>query len=40
MARRPDDPRQAAEAAFKTVTTKPSEPAPKTPSLMRDGAEE
>jgi uncharacterized protein (DUF4415 family) len=33
MARRPNDPRQAAEAAFKTATTKPPEPAPKTPSL-------
>ena len=33
MARRPNDPRQAAEAAFKTATTKPAEPAPKAPSL-------
>jgi uncharacterized protein (DUF4415 family) len=33
--RRPSDPRQAAEAAFKTATTKPVEPipAPKSPSL-------
>jgi uncharacterized protein (DUF4415 family) len=33
MARRPTDPRQDAEAAFKTATTKPPEPVPKTPSL-------
>jgi uncharacterized protein (DUF4415 family) len=34
MARRMTDPRQAAEAAFKTATTKkPEEPAPKSPSL-------
>ena len=34
MARRPNDPRHAAEAAFKTATTpKPLEPMPKTPSL-------
>jgi uncharacterized protein (DUF4415 family) len=36
MARRPMDSRQAAEAAFKTATTKPAEPmppTPKTPSL-------
>ena len=33
MARRPSDPRHAAEAAFKAATTKPPEPAPKTPSL-------
>lgn len=33
MARRPNDPRQAAEAAFKTATAKPVEPLPKTPSL-------
>jgi uncharacterized protein (DUF4415 family) len=35
MARRPNDPRHAAEAAFKVATTKPPEPAPapKTPSL-------
>jgi uncharacterized protein (DUF4415 family) len=32
--RRPSDPRQAAEAAFKAATTKPlPEPAPKKPSL-------
>jgi uncharacterized protein (DUF4415 family) len=33
--RRPSDPRLAAEAAFKAVTTKPVEapPSPKTPSL-------
>jgi uncharacterized protein (DUF4415 family) len=32
--RRPSDPRQAAEAAFKAATTKPpSEPAPKKPAL-------
>jgi uncharacterized protein (DUF4415 family) len=31
--RRPIDSRQAAEAAFKTATTKPLEPAPKAPSL-------
>ena len=31
--RRPMDSRQAAEAAFKTTTTKPSEPLPKRPSL-------
>jgi uncharacterized protein (DUF4415 family) len=30
--RRPTDPRQAAEAAFKTATTKPAEPAPARPS--------
>jgi len=34
MSRRPSDPRQAAEAAFKAATTKPAEvPAAKTPSL-------
>ena len=33
MTRRSSDPRQAAEAAFKTATTKPAEPEPKTPSL-------
>jgi uncharacterized protein (DUF4415 family) len=33
MARRPNDPRQAAEAAFKAATTKPPElPVVKTPS--------
>jgi len=32
MARRPTDSRQAAEAAFKAVTTKPPEPLPKVPS--------
>ncbi len=31
--RRPLDARQAAEAAFKAATTKPSEPAPKRPLL-------
>jgi uncharacterized protein (DUF4415 family) len=31
--RRPIDPRQAAEKAFKTATTKPLEPVPKAPSL-------
>jgi uncharacterized protein (DUF4415 family) len=31
--RRITDPRQAAELAFKKATTKPAEPAPKTPSL-------
>ncbi|MGP0091017.1 MAG: BrnA antitoxin family protein [Xanthobacteraceae bacterium] len=31
--RRPSDPRQRAEAAFKAATTKPVEPVPKTPSL-------
>jgi uncharacterized protein (DUF4415 family) len=32
--RRPSDPRQAAEAAFKAATTKPpSEPEPKKPAL-------
>lgn len=33
MARRPNDPRQAAEAVFKAATAKPAEPLPKTPSL-------
>ncbi len=33
MARRPSDPRDAAEAAFKSATTKPREPEPKAPSL-------
>ena len=34
MARRPADPRDAAEAAFKAATSKPPpEPAPKSPSL-------
>ena len=33
MARRPADPRDAAEAMFKTVTTKPVEPEPKASSL-------
>ena len=32
MTRRPLDSRQAAEAAFKAVTTKPAEPLPKAPS--------
>jgi uncharacterized protein (DUF4415 family) len=31
--RRPIDSRQAAEAAFKTATTKPLEPAPARPSI-------
>ena len=31
--RRPSDPRQAAEAAFKSATTKPVEPIPAKPSL-------
>ena len=31
--RRPSDPRQAAEAAFKTATTKPLEAPPKAPSV-------
>jgi uncharacterized protein (DUF4415 family) len=31
--RRPIDSRQAAEAAFKTATTKPAEPLPKKPAL-------
>jgi uncharacterized protein (DUF4415 family) len=31
--RRPIDSRQAAEAAFKTATTKPVEPPPKKPAL-------
>jgi uncharacterized protein (DUF4415 family) len=31
--RRPIDPRQAAEAAFKASTAKPSEPTPKKPSV-------
>jgi uncharacterized protein (DUF4415 family) len=31
--RRPSDPRQRAEAAFKAATTKPVEPVPKKPSL-------
>ena len=33
MGRRPGDPRSAAEAAFKTATTKPPEPMPKAPSI-------
>jgi uncharacterized protein (DUF4415 family) len=33
MTRRPSDPWQRAEAAFKAATTKPPEPAPKSPSL-------
>ena len=33
MARRPSDPRDAAEAAFKSATAKPREPEPKAPSL-------
>jgi uncharacterized protein (DUF4415 family) len=33
MARRPNDPRHAAEAAFKGATTKPPEPMPKAPSI-------
>jgi len=31
--RRPNDPRAAAEAAFKAATTKPPEPIPSKPSL-------
>jgi uncharacterized protein (DUF4415 family) len=33
MARRSHDPRQAAEAAFKSATTKPAELPPQAPSL-------
>jgi uncharacterized protein (DUF4415 family) len=33
MARRPNDTREAAEAAFKKTTTKVAEPLPKTPSI-------
>ena len=33
MARRPADPRHAADAAFKAATTKPAEAPPKIPSL-------
>ena len=33
MARRPSDPRDAAEAVFKATTPKPREPEPKAPSL-------
>ena len=33
MARRPNDPRSAAEAAFKAATTKPLEAPPKRPTL-------
>jgi uncharacterized protein (DUF4415 family) len=33
MARRPADPRHAADAAFKAATTKPPEALPKSPSL-------
>ena len=33
MARRITDPRQAAEAAFKSATTKAPEPLPKSPTL-------
>jgi uncharacterized protein (DUF4415 family) len=36
---RTSDPRQAAEAAFKAATTKPSEPLPK-PSPLLPGAKE
>jgi uncharacterized protein (DUF4415 family) len=32
--RRPIDSRQAAEAAFKSATTKPAEPLPKTPPAL------
>jgi uncharacterized protein (DUF4415 family) len=32
MARRPNDPRQAAEAAFKAATAKAPEPMPKAPA--------
>jgi len=31
--RRPSDPREAAEAAFKAVTTKPADPIPNKPAL-------
>jgi uncharacterized protein (DUF4415 family) len=34
MARRPTDPRSAAEQAFKTVTTKPVEEPPKAPPAI------
>jgi uncharacterized protein (DUF4415 family) len=37
--RRPSDPRAAAEAAFKTATTKPPEPIPAKPSAL-PGAKE
>jgi uncharacterized protein (DUF4415 family) len=33
MARRPNDPRDAAEAAFKKATTKPADLPPATPSI-------
>jgi uncharacterized protein (DUF4415 family) len=33
MARRPADPRDAAEAAFRKATVKPAEPEPKAPAL-------
>jgi uncharacterized protein (DUF4415 family) len=33
MARRPADPRHAADAAFKAATTKPPEAPPKSPAL-------
>jgi uncharacterized protein (DUF4415 family) len=33
MARRPNDTRDAAEAAFKKATTKTADPLPKTPSI-------
>jgi uncharacterized protein (DUF4415 family) len=33
MARRPNDPRDAAEAAFKQATTRPADLPPKTPAL-------
>jgi uncharacterized protein (DUF4415 family) len=34
MARRPNDPRQAAEAAFKAATVKTPEPLPKAPPSL------
>ena len=38
--RRPSDPRAAAEAAFKTATTKPPEPIPAAKSSALPGAKE
>ena len=38
--RRPSDPRAAAEAAFKTATTKPPEPIPAAKSPSLPGAKE
>jgi uncharacterized protein (DUF4415 family) len=40
MARRPNDTREAAEAAFKKVTTKVAEPLPKTPTSSLPGVKE